>query len=131
MNRATGVLGLGLTAFGITLAVYCGAHLSSEAMMVLTGAACGAVAMLPAVLISAMLIARARDRPIEPSRGQRDQLPYPPVIVVAPPAANPTLTSPYAAMSSTVPPVAPRQFTLIGDEAQGSAPDGAPGPFEF
>ncbi len=119
MNRATIVIGLGVTAFAVTLGVYIGGHLSNEAMSVLIGAACGAGAMMPAVIIAALTLSRRRERE-ETSAARAVPSPalYPPVIVVAPPAVNPLpSSSPYLATS---PPPAPRQFTVIGDDSPDS-----------
>ena len=91
MNRALLVIGLGVVAFAVTLAVYVGTHLSSEVMTALTGAACGVGAMLPAVVIGAISLLRRRDpgntMPASPWAQQSAPQPYPPVIVVAPPAS--------------------------------------------
>ena len=116
MNRAMIVIGLGVTAFAVTLGVYIGGHLSNEAMSVLIGAACGAGAMLPAVIIAALTLSRRREREdTSAARAMPPQALYPPVIVVAPPAANTSpSSSPYLATS---PPPAPRQFTVIGDDS--------------
>jgi hypothetical protein len=116
MNRATMVIGLGVTAFAVTLGVYIGGHLSDEAMSVLIGAACGAGAMVPAVIIAALTLSRRREREeISAARMSPPQAMYPPVIVVAPPPTN-TLPSnqSYPAMS---PASVPRQFTVIGDDS--------------
>jgi hypothetical protein len=116
LNRATIVTGLGVTAFAVTLAVYIGRHLSNEAMSVLIGAACGAGAMIPAVVIAALALSRRRERDeTSAARALPPQAMYPPVIVVAPPATNTSQSSsPYL---STPPPPAPRQFTVIGDDS--------------
>ena len=113
MNRAGVVLGLGVVAFGVTLAVYIGSHLSSEAMSILTGAACGVGAMLPAAILAGLSLLRRREREDMATRAASPPQPmYPPVIVVAPPAVN----SPQLGPSfSPLPPIAnPRQFTVIG-----------------
>ena len=113
MNRALVILGLGVVAFAITLAVYVGSHLSNEAMSVLTGAACGVGAVLPAAIVAGLALLRRRERE-DATRTPPQQPMYPPVIVVAPPAMNATPSnSPYA----SPPPMAlPRQFTVIGDD---------------
>ena len=116
MNRATIVIGLGVIAFAVTLGVYIGGHLSDEAMSVLIGAACGAGAMVPAVIIAVLALSRRREREeISAARMSPPQAMYPPVIVVTPPAAN-TLPSnqPYPSMP---PASVPRQFTVIGDDS--------------
>ena len=60
MNRALLVIGLGVVALAVALAVYGGTRLSNEAMTVLTGAACGMGAMLPASIIGALSLLRRR-----------------------------------------------------------------------
>jgi hypothetical protein len=116
MNRATIVTGLGVTAFAVTLAVYIGGHLSNEAMSVLIGAACGAGAMVPAVIIAALALSRRRERDeTSVARASPPQPMYPPVIVVAPPATH-TLPSNQSYPSMPPAPI-PRQFTVIGDDS--------------
>ena len=113
MSRALAIVGLGVVAFAITLAVYIGSHLSNEAMSVLTGAACGVGAVLPAAVIAGLALLRRRERE-DATRISPQQPIYPPVIVVAPPTMNATPSnSPYA---PTPPMALPRQFTVIGDD---------------
>ena len=115
MNRAGVVLGLGVVAFGVTLAVYIGSHLSTEAMSVLTGAACGIGAMLPAAILAGLSLLRRRER--EDMRTRAASPPQgmsPPVFVVAPPAVNPLQSG--SSFSSLPPVTSPRQFTVIGDD---------------
>jgi hypothetical protein len=107
---------LGVVAFGVTLAVYIGTHLSNEAMSVLTGAVCGVGVMLPAAILTSLSLLRRHEREDTTMRAaSHPQAMYPPIIFVAPPAVNPTQpVSPY----SPLPPVAsPRQFTVIGDDS--------------
>jgi hypothetical protein len=115
VNRALMIIGLGVVAFAVTLGVYVGSHLSNEATSVLTGAACGVGAMLPAALVAGLALMRRREREDIGRTPSWPQSAYPPVIVVAPPAVNAQQlpNSPYA----PAPPVAlPRQFTVIGDD---------------
>ena len=115
MNRAGVVLGLGVVAFGVTLAVYIGSHLSTEAMSVLTGAACGIGAMLPAAILAGLSLLRRREREDMRTRAASPpQAMYPPVIVVAPPAVNPLQSG--SSFSPLPPATSPRQFTVIGDD---------------
>jgi len=114
VSRAAAIIGLGVVAFAVTLAVYVGSHLSNEAMSVLTGAACGVGAVLPAAIIAGLALARRRERE-DVTRMSPPQPMYPPVIVVAPPTMNAQQSpnSPYA----PAPPMAlPRQFTVIGED---------------
>lgn len=123
MNRAVAILGLGVVAFAVTLAIYIGSHLSNDAMSVLTGAACGLGAMLPVALIVGLALLRRREREESGTAYMSPHQPiYPPVIVVAPPATNAAQLpgSPY----TSAPPVAfPRQFTVIGDDPLDSQTD--------
>jgi hypothetical protein len=117
------VIGLGMVAFAVTLAIYIGSHLSNEAMAVLIGAVCGVGAMLPATIIGALALLRRRDRADAVARASPPpQSMYPPVIVVAPPAMNPSQLANSTYMP--VPPAAPpRQFTVIGDDPLDSSTD--------
>lgn len=110
MKRVLVILGLGVIAFAITLGVYIGSHLSAEALSVLTGAACGVGAVLPAALVAGLALLRRRERD---DMGRMPAVPpsvYPPVIVVSSPAVGPPQAPnfPTAAL--------PRQFTVIGDD---------------
>jgi hypothetical protein len=118
MNRVTLILGLGVAAFAVTLATYIGTHLSSEAMSVLTGAACGVGAMLPGVLIGGLSLLRRRESAAPPTP---PPLPaqYPPVFVVASPAlpnASPTHDGQSADPQGFSAPTRERQFSVIGEE---------------
>jgi hypothetical protein len=112
-------MGLGVTAFAVTLAVYIGSHLSDEAISVLTGAACGVGAMLPAVVIGAISLLRRRDPGHAAPASPWAQQPYPPVIVVAPPASSNAL--PAGQWQGMYPqgmnmPGGEREFSVIGEE---------------
>ena len=121
MNRALLVIGLGVVAFAVTLAVYVGTHLSNEAMTVLTGAACGMGAVLPAAIIGALSLLRRRDaeRAVPPAPYAASQ--YPPVIVVASPNALPAGAGGWQGMypQEFSAPVGARQFSVIGEEGVG------------
>ncbi len=120
MNRVTAIIGLGVTAFAVTLGVYIGTRLSNEAMSVLTGAACGVGAMLPAVLVAGLALLRRREREeMSALRHGPQQSMYPPVIVVSPPMVNPPQAS--QSFAPMPPAVAPRQFTVIGEDALDSS----------
>ena len=89
MSRVSAIIGLGVVAFAVTLAVYIGTHLSDEAISVLTGAACGVGAMLQAALVWGLALLRRREREQANTMPQMPpQSMYPPVIVVAPPTMN-------------------------------------------
>jgi hypothetical protein len=122
VNRVTAIIGLGVVVFAATLGIYIGMHLSNEAMTVLTGAACGVGAMLPAVIIAAIAFTRRREREdVNVVRHAPPQSAYPPVIVVAPPAVN--LPQSNQTYMTTPPAVVPRQFTVIGDDPLDSHSD--------
>lgn len=114
MKKVLVILGLGVIAFAITLGVYVGNHLSPEALSVLTGAACGVGAVLPAALIAGLTLLRRRERDDPGRMPAASPSVYPPVIVVSPPAVGPPQSpgSPYAPVPSAL----PRQFTVIGDD---------------
>ena len=123
MNRALLVIGLGVVAFAVTLAVYVGTHLSDEAMTVLTGAACGMGAVLPAAIIGALALLRRRDaeRAVSPSPTSYTASQYPPVIVIASPNALPAGAGGWQGMypQEFSAPVGARQFSVIGEEGVG------------
>jgi hypothetical protein len=118
VNRALLVIGLGVMAFAVTLAVYVGTHLSSEAMTVLTGAACGVGVVLPGVIIGVLSLLRRREaeRAVPPTPYAAPQ--YPPVIVVASPNALPAGTGGWQGtyQPGYSAPVSARQFSVIGEE---------------
>ena len=121
MNRALLVIGLGVVAFAVTLAVYVGTHLSNEVMTVLTGAACGMGAVLPAAIIGALSLLRRRDAERampSPPPAQYAAPQYPPVIVVASPNALPAGASGWQGtyQQGFSAPVGARQFSVIGEE---------------
>ena len=116
MNRAGVVLGLGVVAFGVTLAIYIGTRLSNEAMSVLTGAACGVGVMLPAAILAGLSLLRRREREDTTMRAApHPQALYPPIIVVAPPAVN--SPQPFPPFAPLPPVTSPRRFTVIGDDS--------------
>jgi len=103
-------------AFGLTLAVMVGQRLSDQAMAVIAGAVCGVAASIPPSLLIIWVTRR------KPGTPQAWAGPYPPVVVVQPPAAyppgvgnagNPYLQPP--ASMSTVP--VQREFVVVGEES--------------
>ena len=115
MKRVLVILGLGVIAFAITLGVYVGNHLSPEALSVLTGAACGVGAVLPAALVAGLALLRRRGRDDVERMPAAPPSVYPPVIVVSPPAMGPP-QSPSSLYGPVLPAAPPRQFTVIGDD---------------
>ena len=123
MNRVAIIMGLGIVAFAVTLGTYVGTHLSNEAVSVLTGAACGVGAMLPAALIGLVSLLRRREPqvPLPPQPMQPGMSPYPPVIVVTPqslPTLPGTPSSNWQGMFQPgfSAPTNERQFSVIGEE---------------
>lgn len=123
MTRVAAIMGLGIVAFAVTLAVYVGEHLSQEAVSVLTGAVCGMGAMLPAAVVGILALVRRRESqygappaPVHPPASQ-----YPPVIVVTPqslPNGAPLNAQTWQGLFQqgfSAPPVE-RQFSVIGEE---------------
>ena len=103
---------LTLASFGITLAVIVGTRMSSEAMAVVIGVACGVLAGVPASLLVAAVTKR-RGPGGERLRQQRD---YPPVVVIQPGQAGANyLGAPYAQPSIPLPRGA-RSFHVVGEE---------------
>jgi hypothetical protein len=118
MNRVTLIMGLGVVAFAVTLAIYIGTHLSNEAMSVLTGAACGVGAMLPGALIGGLALLRRRENATPPAQSSLPAQ-YPPVFVVASPAlpnASPAGNWQSAYLQGFNAPAGERQFSVIGEE---------------
>jgi hypothetical protein len=102
-------------AFGLTLAVMVGQRLSDQAMAVLAGAVCGVAASIPPSLLIIWVTRR------KPGTPQAWAGPYPPVVVVQPPAvpAVPTGATdprypPTLIPASTVP--MQREFVVVGED---------------
>ena len=120
-NRVAKRLGVVLlifvAAFGLTLAVMVGQRLSDQAMAVIAGAVCGVAASIPPSLL---IIWVTRRKPGAPPAWTG---PYPPVVVVQPPAmpSVPTgATDPMGRYPPTLIPagVAPmqREFVVVGED---------------
>jgi hypothetical protein len=123
MTRVMAILGLALVTFAVTLGVYVGQRLSKEAVSVLTGAACGMGAMVPAVLIGMLAMWRRREtqtatHAMSASSMPQGASPYPPVIVIAPPSQPNAASNAWQAMFQ--PGISAgsgdRQFSVIGEE---------------
>jgi hypothetical protein len=107
-----------LLAFVVTLAVVVGTRLSTDALAVVVGVACGVAAGIPmSVLILAALNRRA-DAGL--ARGATPGMPqpssYPPVVVIqgGTPASN-NVVPPYYPSSVEA---APRRFRIVGGDEQ-------------
>ncbi len=104
-------------AFGLTLAVMVGQRLSDQALAVLAGSVCGVAASIPPSLLIIWVTRRKQEQKGMPYGG-----PYPPVVVVQPPAAYSPgvgdggrryLSPMYAPMNAA--PVQ-REFVVVGEE---------------
>jgi hypothetical protein len=102
-------------AFGLTLAVMVGQRLSDQAMAVIAGAVCGVAASIPPSLLIIWVTRR------KPGTPQAWAGPYPPVVVVQPPAmpAVPTGATdpryPPTLMPAGVAPMQ-REFVVVGED---------------
>jgi len=102
-------------AFAVTLAVMISNRLSDESLAVLAGAVCGVGAAIPTSLL-VVAIARRREEPrAQPTVPQGM---VPPVVVVAPPAAQPWPDGWNPASLSWRAPIQ-RQFTVVGGTLDG------------
>jgi hypothetical protein len=105
-----------LLVFAITLAVVVGTRLSTDALAVVVGVACGAAAGMPMSVL--LLAALNRSADASPSRATSPRLAesgfYPPVVVIQ---------GGHAAGSGPLPPyypsaveAAPRRFRIVGED---------------
>ena len=99
---------IALIAFAVTLAVIIGQRMSTDAMAVVVGVACGVVASIPTSLLILAVSNRRGEREV---RQRRD---YPPVVIVNPGNNQPRYLQP----PFPTPPMQAqeRQFRVIGDE---------------
>ena len=97
-----------LIAFAVTLAVIIGQRMSTDAMAVVVGVACGVLASIPTSLLILAVSNRRGEREV---RQRRD---YPPVVIVNPGNNQPRYLQP----PFPTPPMQAqeRQFRVIGDE---------------
>ena len=98
-----------LIAFAVTLAVIIGQRMSTDAMAVVIGVACGVLASIPtSLLILAVSGRRGGERE---AQQQRD---YPPVVIVNPGNNQPRYLQP--PFQAPLIQEQERQFRVIGDE---------------
>jgi hypothetical protein len=100
-----------LIAFAVTLAVIVGQRMSTDAMAVVIGVACGVLASIPTSLLILAVSGRQGGRGAREVPQRRD---YPPVVIVNPGNNQPHyLQPPYSAPLIQG---QERQFRVIGDE---------------
>ncbi|GAF73842.1 unnamed protein product, partial [marine sediment metagenome] len=97
-----------LLAFAVTLAVIIGQRMSTDAMAVVVGVACGVLASIPTSLLILAVSGRRGEREV---RQRRD---YPPVVIVNPGSNQPRYLQP--PFQAPLMQVQQRQFHVIGDE---------------
>ena len=97
-----------LLAFAVTLAVIIGKRMSTDAMAVVVGVACGVLASIPTSLLILTVSGRRGEREVQQRRD------YPPVVIVNP-GNNQSryLQPPFQAPLNQE---QERQFRVIGDE---------------
>jgi hypothetical protein len=99
---------IAVMAFAVTLAVIIGKRMSTDAMAVVIGVACGVLASIPTSLLILAVSGRRGEREV-PQR--RD---YPPVVIVNPGNSQPSYLQP--PFSAPLIQGQERQFRVIGDE---------------
>ncbi len=104
------VVTVALIAFAVTLAVIIGKRMSSDAMAVVIGVACGVLASIPTSLLIVAVSGRRGEREVvQHRRGD-----YPPVVIVNPGNSQPRYLQPPFPAPMMQP--QERQFRVIGDE---------------
>ena len=99
---------IALVAFAVTLAVIIGQRMSTDAMAVVVGVACGVLASIPTSLLILAVSGRRGEREVQQRRD------YPPVVIVNPGNSQPRyLQPPFQAPLNQE---QERQFRVIGDE---------------
>jgi hypothetical protein len=108
------LVGAVLVVFVVTLAIVIGQRLSDQAMAVLAGAVCGVGASIPTSLLIVWVTRRRQEqRPPQAVPG-----PYPPVVVVQPPAQVGGPNPHQAAYLAPYGPPTQREFTVVGGEME-------------
>ena len=103
------VVTVAVIAFAVTLAVIIGKRMSTDAMAVVIGVACGVMASIPTSLLILAESGRRGEREVRQRRAD-----YPPVVIVNPGSNQPRyLQPPYPAPLIQG---QERQFRVIGDE---------------
>jgi len=118
-------VGLVVIAFAVTMAVIVGNRLSDESLAVLAGAVCGVGAAIPTSLII-VAVTRRRDElrdfgePAGRGLGRAttaSQGPYPPVVVVTPPAGQQRPDG-WNTLPSSLSAPTRRHFTVVGGTSE-------------
>ena len=107
-----------LLVFVVGLALVVGSRLPVEAITVIIGVGCGVLASIPT---SILIIAVTSRRDSQSSAHPQGQQAYPPVIVVNSPVGNTPGRQGWPVPDpswDTLPPPAPRQFHVIGEESE-------------
>ena len=96
-------------AFAVTLAVIIGQRMSTDAMAVVVGVACGVLASIPTSLLILAVSGRRGEREVQQRRAD-----YPPVVIVNPGSNQPRYLQP--PFQAPLVQTQERQFRVIGDE---------------
>ena len=99
---------IAVIAFAVTLAVIIGKRMSTDAMAVVIGVACGVMASIPTSLLILAVSGRRGEHDV---RQRRD---YPPVVIVNPGSNQPRYLQP--PFPTPLSQGQERQFRVIGDE---------------
>jgi hypothetical protein len=108
----------------VTLALVVSNRLSDEALGVLAGAVCGVGAAIPTTLI-VVAVTRRRDQPDTrrmPGQSSGDwprSNPYPPVVIVSPPAGQQPSHQNWHALPPSLSAPMQRNFTVVGGASAG------------
>ena len=94
--------------FAVTLAVIIGQRMSTDAMAVVIGVACGVLASIPTSLLILAVSGRRGEREVQQRRD------YPPVVIVNPGNSQPRYLQP--PFQTPLIQGQERQFRVIGDE---------------
>jgi hypothetical protein len=97
-----------VVAFAVTLAVIIGKRMSTDAMAVVIGVACGVMASIPTSLLILAVSGRRGEREVAQRRD------YPPVVIVNPGNSQPHYMQP--PFQAPLIQGQERQFRVIGDE---------------
>ena len=110
MKNSGAVIAIACIAFAVSLALIVGTRLSEQAMTMLTGAACGAGLSAPFAILAGMHIGLQRT-----ARDRQLAQPQQPIVVMTPPQPHQP-AAPMLPTWSGWQPVAPRQYTILGEE---------------